>query len=113
MQADADPPMLDELILALQAGAGDGASATVPELTVEDLLADAGSEVVDLAAILGDGAAREGDSPPVTMMELGSPEWSDSVTSQSFSAAVPGDSPEGGPALPIILSLYGDDPPTN
>lgn len=108
-----DPPMLDEIILALQSGASGDVAVVVPELTLEELITDAGGEAVDLVTILGHGDAQEGKDLSVMMMELGSSGQGDTVSVWSSGAAAPDASLGEGSALHAVLSLYGDDPPAN
>ena len=107
-----DPPMLDEIILALQAGADDVATATVIELMADDLIADGGSEIVDLTNILGQGAEL-GENRAGTLTELVSVESGNIEAVPSTDTTGPGKYSDVASTLYTILSLSGDESTSN
>lgn len=111
MPPNADTPMLDEIILALQAGADDVAAATVLELTADDLIAD-GSEIVDLANILGQGGEL-GENLAGTQVELVFVESRNSEAAPSTDTTGPGNQSDVASILYKILSLSSDDSTSN
>lgn len=110
MQPDIDPPMLDEIILALRSPADGDAAAAVLELTADDLITDAAAEIVDLATILGQGDVQGGTDLTVTMTELGGHGAADVGSLWPASTTGPSATLAEASGLHIELSLYGDDP---